>query len=260
MVKNRLVAVIPVYKPKMDDYELISFNRAKEIFNRGNLFVIGPEDLDYSSYEDEGVQLAKFEKHKVTGIPNHNKFLMSELFYSRFIDFEYMLYHQLDAFLFDKKIEDWCNQGYDYIGGPWLDTEHHYGNRVILNSFNNLAKVFELIAKKVFRQKQHLTGNGGLSLRKTSTFLEVLKAIPKIRDNWDYRNEDVFWSFVVPNNISTFKVAPFETAFKFAFDMNPERCYELNNHQLPSGCHAWPHPDNLDFWRPIIEKEAQISI
>ena len=260
MVGSKTAVVIPVYKPDLNQHELVSFNRAKQIFKEGNLFVIGPEDLDYSNYEGEMVHFSKFEAHHFTSITDHNKFLMSEQFYSRFIDYEYMLYYQLDADLFDTNVDSWCGLGYDYIGGPWLDTEFHYGNRVILNSTNNISKLFELAAKKIFRKKQHLAGNGGLSIRKTSTFLDALKTIPKIRDSWDYRNEDVFWSFIVPNNINTFKVSPFETALKFAFDMDPERCYELNGLQLPAGCHAWQRQENIDFWRPIFEKEAQISI
>jgi hypothetical protein len=243
----------------MADFEMVSFRRALQLFDKGNLFVMGPKNLNYSNYENDKVKVSKFDGRNFTSVRNHNKFLMSEQFYSRFQDFDYVLYYQLDAFVFDEDIDRWCNLGYDYIGGPWLDTEFHYGNRVLWNSKANIPKVMDLTVKRLLSKKEHLPGNGGLSLRKTSSFLSVLERIPKIRDNWDYRNEDVFWSFVVPNNIEFFKVAPFDTALKFAFDMDPKRCFELNNNQIPYGCHAWQRPENIGFWRPIIDTYTEIN-
>ena len=64
-------------------------------------------------------------------------------------------------------------------------------------------------------------------------------------------NEDLFWAEVIPNNFPDFKVPRPTEALKFSFEVNPEILYQLNNEQLPFGCHAW-WKYNLNFWLPHI--------
>ena len=45
--------------------------------------------------------------------------LLTADFYRRFTDYEYILIHQLDVFLFEDKLLEFCDMGYDYIGAPY---------------------------------------------------------------------------------------------------------------------------------------------
>ncbi len=52
-------------------------------------------------------------------------------------------------------------------------------------------------------------------------------------------NEDVFWTQLAPKLDKTFRVAEYDVAIRFSFECQPARLFDLNNKQLPFGCHAW---------------------
>lgn len=60
-------------------------------------------------------------------------------------------------------------------------------------------------------------------------------------------NEDVFWSKAVPKRVSWFKVAPPKVALEFSIERRPKDLFEMNNFQLPFGCHAWEKYEP-EFW------------
>jgi hypothetical protein len=63
--------------------------------------------------------------------------------------------------------------------------------------------------------------------------------------------EDLFWAFDARLFCPAFRVAPVDTALRFSFESCPETCFELNNRQLPFGCHAWAE-FNRQFWEPYL--------
>ncbi|MEM8909693.1 MAG: DUF5672 family protein, partial [Bacteroidota bacterium] len=65
------------------------------------------------------------------------------------------------------------------------------------------------------------------------------------------KNEDFFWSIVMPKINPFFKIPNMQEALGFAFELAPRKAYEMNHHQLPFGCHAWEKYDP-DFWQPFI--------
>ena len=64
-------------------------------------------------------------------------------------------------------------------------------------------------------------------------------------------NEEHFWANRAKHYYPQFKIAPVETALRFAFESVPSYCFEENNRNLPFGCHAWPYYDK-DFWKPHL--------
>jgi len=65
-------------------------------------------------------------------------------------------------------------------------------------------------------------------------------------------NEDIFWGVYVPRVYKWFRVAPFEEAYKFSMEYNCEKLFELNQRQVPFGCHQWYKGEFLKFWTPHI--------
>ena len=57
----------------------------------------------------------------------------------------------------------------------------------------------------------------------------------------------------VINQIS-FKVASLEEGLRFAFEVSPKTCYEMNGGKLPFGCHAWAKYDP-EFWKAHLVPE-----
>ena len=50
----------------------------------------------------------------------HGALLVSGLFYDAFAEYEFILIHHLDAFVFSDQLGEWCARGFDYIGTPWF--------------------------------------------------------------------------------------------------------------------------------------------
>jgi hypothetical protein len=87
----------------------------------------------------------------------YSRLLLTARFYRAFSRYEYLLIHQLDSLVFSDDLQSWCELGYDYIGGV-----HTIGD----------------LPPQV--------GNGGFSLRKTSSFLKVLRSNARAVDPRDY--------------------------------------------------------------------------
>lgn len=60
--------------------------------------------------------------------------------------------------------------------------------------------------------------------------------------------EDLFWGLFSKYFSASFNVAPVSEALQFAFEINPEFCYESNGNVLPFGAHAWNLSQNRAFW------------
>src|SRR5690606_24654874 len=90
-------------------------------------------------------------------------------------------------------------------------------------------------------------GNGGFSLRKISSH-KRWSFLTRFLFKWLPKNEDIIWSLFVP-----FKKPSSREALLFAFELQPSRSFELTNHQLPFGCHAWQKYEH-GFWEKYIKK------
>jgi len=65
------------------------------------------------------------------------------------------------------------------------------------------------------------------------------------------KNEDFYWSVIIPFFAKNFKRPTVQEALGFAFECFPKQCYEQNNRQLPFGCHAWEKYEP-EFWKAFI--------
>ena len=225
---NKCAIVIPMHTMQLYNQEKISLMQAKKIFKGCDIVAVMPKSLTVK--EDDFTKIERFEDSFFKSITDYNRLMLSIDFYKRFQDYEYILLYQLDAFIFTDQLSYFCELGYDYIGAPWL-----YG---IFNYIDAKHSVFHV-------------GNGGLSLRRVRSFIKVLEERQPLRDE-QIKNEDLFFSSIVSPE---FRIAPLEIALQFAFERQVEKCYEMNNHKLPFGCHAWERY-NFSFWKPYIEREG----
>jgi len=89
--------------------------------------------------------------------------------------------------------------------------------------------------------------------------LGLKKVHERIATEWDRierptpycLNNDLFWADQAVTYLPGFKVASIEEGLRFAFEAVPRTCYEINNRQLPFGCHAWTKFDR-GFWEPHL--------
>jgi hypothetical protein len=269
MNKPTYKVVIPIYKEPESNTELLTLDNCFKIFQASSIIFIMPKGITLTNFFLEKYKpntTIFFESHYFKNISGYNKLLLTQHFYLSFQNYDYILIYQLDAFVFKNDLDFWCSKKYSYIGAPWFE------------NFDTLGENTQLWA----------AGNGGLSLRKISDFLNVFNykgAIFSFRFLWDKyhkysslskfirlpklvyhylfknntsnlfdlfgENEDHFWSFHAPRISNNFKIAPVNEALKFAFECNPKKMYELNKQQLPFGVHAWEKYDKA-FWDPFI--------
>lgn len=248
----KVAVVIPIYKNKLSKIEELSLSQCIKVLGDHDIIFARPKGLE-PEYQQSGIRTEEFDASYFLDIQGYNKLMLESHFYERFLKYDYILIHQLDAFIFRNELIFWCDKGYDYIGAPWIAT-----NSII----SKLLKPFNSESIKRRKPIFFKVGNGGLSLRKTKTFFEIseiLKSDIKIqlteKKHEIYAIEDVFWSLKVPSIFNHFSIPDYKEALKFAIDRKPALSLKMNNNELPFGCHGFDKPKVIDFWKPIIDRE-----
>jgi hypothetical protein len=263
---KKACVVIPVYKTELSAYERISLSQCIQVLGAYDIYLVGPERLSQkfksSMYlGDARLSYKTFSDSFFSDIPAYNRLMKSPAFYKAFLDYEFLLIHQLDAFVFSDELERWCNFDFGTIGAPLFEG-------------HDFAEKGSMIVGQ---------GNGGFCLRKVRACYDVVSqyrwlnykrsfegpAAPfyvrwyrfvKHRLLFNFSgypfqpiiNEDLFWAEVVPKAFPNFKVPSPSEAIGFSFEVNPDVLFEKNGRKLPFGCHAWWKYD-LEFWKKHIE-------
>ena len=235
-MKKLVAVVIPLGKnKKLNFLEKISLLQVHKILKRYPKIFIASQDLDFDFGETySGYQTERFDDCYFGSLRAHSKLLLSEEFYSRFINYEYVLIYHLDAFVFSDELIKFCQMDFDYIGSPvskFMGGWHELGCYV---------------------------GNGGFSLRRVKTFLNILKEhknilIQSSYSQLFYENEDIFWGYCSTQKILRFKVPQINVALKFSIEYNVGHCYGKLRECLPFGTHGW-YKGNFHVWKDFIKQ------
>ncbi len=233
---NKVAIVIPVHQQSLNNDEQTSLNQCQKILGHYPIYFVAPEGLNAPYFSTISNFKTKYFDPKFFKSPkSYNEFLVTTAFYEAFKAYEYILIYQVDAYVFSDQLLEWCQAGYDYIGAPQLN-EQHFSNPHYKNSIFN-----------------PLLLNGGLSLRKVSACLKLLKVYHLFYPTWPSHEDSLFsfyhkrpWPLRFLLKLPTWKVS-----LQFAFEAEPEKCFELNGQKLPFGCHAW-EKFNPTFWNRYI--------
>jgi hypothetical protein len=271
---TRAIVLIIAHKERLTKYEEISLRQCFKVFRDYPVRLICPRDLPTDHYASvvRDIEIDAIHPKWQSTYRNFNLLKMHPFLYDRYRRFEYILFYELDAFVFRDELEYWCDKGYSYIGAPW---------------FEGLS---EAVSPRIVG-----VGNGGFSLRNTAHCRRGCREYSLIkppreviarywRRGWrkrvtqlpravghlmgvgnnihylfkDYQyQEDGYWTDVIGNRLAWYEVAGVEEASRFSFEAMPRYLFERNGRRLPFGCHAWPRYD-LDFWRPYIEAEGYV--
>jgi hypothetical protein len=273
--------IIPVYKPSPSTEEISSLKQCLNIFNNYTIIFVTHKKLNFGFYKqlclDNNVKFSYqyFSPYYFANIYGYNSLMLSRRFYLYFKKYDYIQVYQLDSYVFSDQLKFWCSQNYDYIGAPWL-------------------KKMSQEAPPVFGSEFSLTiGNGGFSLRKTLTFInlctikiQLISFILFINSifyliesrslkslfyrflrisSWlpgkifkklcplTKNNEDVIWSRIISQYG---KLPSLDNAVKYSFELYPEYLYELNKQKLPFGCHSWEKDCRFRFWKRFINVQS----
>lgn len=275
-INKRCIITIPVYKrfDELSSSERASFVRVCRIMHSWEIVLVTHKNLSLDPYFDcaylnnINIFVEYFKETYFSSILGYNDLMLSADYYRRFRQYDYMLIYQLDAWIFSDELEQWCNRGYDYVGAPWFDNCGSYEDGC------NLWAV----------------GNGGLSLRRISFFIDLLSYkgplyvhidlshgfvnfVKSIIKSFGYHNtlswqksfrrlglnEDTFLMVDLRNMTNIKSLLPKTPlaieALGFAFEKSPSYLFNLNGNKLPFGCHAWEKYEYDSFWNKFIKDE-----
>lgn len=246
MNEDLVAIVIPIYQKVLSPFEDISLKQCLKVLgNYPVYFVKGNSlDADYLKNYTQTPSFELFEDSFFESTTSYNRLMIDLDFYARFKKYKFILIYQLDAFVFQDNLKYWCEKDYDYIGAPklklnnWLDFKN-----------NKISSKPITLATPLL--------NGGLSLRKVKPITQFLKIFhfffSKLITNEDtlfsvyHRREFLMRPFI--------KLPQWFEALPFAFEQNPTICFEVNNNELPFGCHAWERYDKA-FWREMFKENG----
>ena len=257
--------VIPIYKAELDCVEEISLRRLRKILiddkmnvgiwheyeDYSPVYLVCPKGLDTSKYEeiynvgDEKIDLKKveFDPGYFKSTATYSQLCINYDFYKTFDKYEYMLIYQLDCYLFKDEILQWCRKGYDYIGGPILSTDC---------GWDTVKK------SRKGEEWKPFVGNGGLSLRKISTFLDITNPEGEFRKRYNLTDDKlknvIFEDKYFCNdlyNLYELEVPNWKEALEFAMDMSIDVIYNYIKFEgTPMGIHSVDK--NIRWWKKVI--------
>ena len=115
-MNKQIVIVIPIVTSSIKDDELVSLRQCLHILGNRDIVYLCSEKLDTSFYEninDEfGVPFAKqtFEPDCFSNVAAYNKLCFDLRLYRAFGNYQFLLLYQLDAFVFEDRLDYWCGR------------------------------------------------------------------------------------------------------------------------------------------------------
>ena len=163
---KQIAIVTPIWRNFLETDEILRLRHSLGNNSVFDHFFVGPGNLNYKKIIKlfPKSEVVTFAPNYFKSIGSYNNFMLSPKLYKYFDSFEYLLICQTDAILL-QDISPILKLNYDYIGAPWDGCFEvvKFTNRLYANS-----RVCRLLPHtKVY------IGNGGLSLRKVSSFLNL---------------------------------------------------------------------------------------
>jgi len=241
-MKNCAV-IIPIHKLELTSDEFFSVKKSLPNLSEHDIYWIAPTSLNIDHYVNNfGIKrIERFEDVYFADIKGYNRLLVSNLFYERFLNYEFILICQTDAIVLKNELHLWIEKPYDYIGAPWP-------NGYSFTLHTKLIPIAEGVKCTAF------VGNGGLSLRRVKACINLIQEYLDISKTWDEHGhaEDLFFSFVGTLS-SHFMIPNIMTAASFSHDIDPNYLQKFTNFNIPFGVHAWGKYDR-ELWTTIFNK------
>ena len=239
--------VTPHQGPPFSDVALLSLRRSSSVLATHRWILALPDNTDLAPYRviHPNIEARYFPSHYFESKRSAQLFYMHPDFFGEFTDFDYILIHQLDVYVFEDQLEYWVNfadqNNLDYIGAPWLNHQWlHFAK-------NPLARLpWQWLLNET-------VGSGGFSLRKVKTCLDACSKNRFVIENIlkHFIPEDIYWCQLAQYMGSDIRRPSARDAARFAFETECQKCLEWNGGKLPFAAHGWNRHE-WDFWRPII--------
>lgn len=216
---KRCCVVIITHKEKLEGADEKSFIQALKVFNgKKDIKVVLPDNISYDYFEKfkniYNFEIIKVDNQWLKTYEAYNKMCVTKEFYELFSDYEYTLTYETDAWVYEDRLDEFIDMGYDYYGAPWPQ----YGYKV---------------------------GNGGLSLRKTSKMIEIIEKYGKGYNGKP--NEDGWFCILHKSAINT---CDWKVGINFSLETPSYKLFQALN-GLPMGLHG---KHLIELWDESGEK------
>jgi hypothetical protein len=250
----RSAVVIPFHKTELSDLERFSLSRCVTVLGHHPIVLFGPRSIHPAAH----LRLAPrasvygFADAHFSSIASYSRLLLSPSFYEAFADFDYMLVHQLDAFVFRDSLAEWCSRQYDYLGAPWWNEARSLWWGVGNGGFSlrNVRSCLAVLRSPrtedpdAYWAMERVVTDGRLRLalkyyrkwQRQLGFRENVRAF-LARFTAQDRPEDLFWGLHAVRFHPSFRVAPITAGLNFAIEgglLEAQAHYASNP---PFGCH-----------------------
>lgn len=229
ILSTKVAVVVPTHKEELDEFEKISLAQCRKILGKYPLVFAAPEGKNLSFARPCDL-VAYFPPQFFKDVAAYNRLMMSPQFYEAFLDFDYILIYELDAFVFYDALEFFCALGYDYIGAPWP-------------AFNPRKT-----GDKVLR-----VGNSGFCLRKVKAHYNFLNEQRDLTAQLMGVSNDDFFALCGVREELNFKVPPVYVAARFSLEYLLEHAVKNLGSKLPFGCHGWSKM-SADFYVKLFAR------
>lgn len=269
---KRQTKVVAVVVPMPNRSELtpdekISFRHLLHFLGGYDKYLVVPKSLKLN-YPSFGIK--RFSDKFFGSTKAYTKLILHPSFYEAFSEYRYILVYHLDALVFSDQLLEWCGADLDLIGAPWIKHpqapfagmpafEGKVGNGgfSLVNIESSLRVIYSPryhLHPPSYWEKSYGSKPAHVKLfHLPKKYLKHLRIFNNAR--WEMArwngSADNFWTNRANHYYPEFKIASVETALRFAFECMPRYCFELTNHKLPFGCHAWARYDR-EFWEPYL--------
>lgn len=282
---EEVIIIVPVYKAEITKEEKMSFRQCCKVLQQHTICLVTHAQLNCDMYNniameyDVRLKRENFDEEYFKTVYGYNQLMLSKFFYQRFLQYEYMLVYQLDAYIFRDDLLYWCEKGYDFIGAPLLEDKYGWDNRYLIPNSNNggfslrkvryclkflsykgpILKFKTIYAIQKQDQKRKAIENLVLSIVRAFGYHNTIDYFI----NHTYYNEDLLFclTFDVGESWINIPIHQYETYIKpnlpsiaesasFALERHPKYFVEMFG-SLPMGCHAWQN--NEEFWREYMD-------
>lgn len=255
MNSKRVIVVIPIYR-EFQKTEEISFLQGITVLKDYTFNLLHPTSFSVQPILDRYGQsvclteTALPDEH-FKGVQSYNDLLLTEDFYKLYSEYEYMLIYQLDAYVFEDRLAEWLDKGYDYVGAPWIPTEFVL-KTIFFMPYQKIRRLFPVDLYNIPHCfKYFAVGNGGFSLRRIETMRRIMADDAGIIRKCGC-NEDVYISQIATRT-HQIRIPGWREALGFSFEKSLKHSFRLNGNKLPFGCHYWSVPKRYDsFWYKFI--------
>lgn len=260
---DRAVIVVPWYRERLTSDERVSLQHLLHYLGHRQIVILKPEGL-LGTLDERPTET--FTDSYFESVDTYSRLLLSQDFYRRFEQHEWILLYQLDALALADRLDEWLDMTWDYIGAPWLADrlapEKGFGRvgngGFCLRRVESCLRVLEQgqppnSLRDLFRTAlpDQTTGHTITRLfKKLRVLSQASRGVSWYADNYTL-NEDHFWSDRAQLFDSRFSVAPVEAALDFSFEFAPRLAFEENRNRLPFGAHAWAKHER-SFWEQYL--------